>query len=346
MDPLVSILIPAYNATLWLRDSVESALSQSWRRKELIIVDDGSSDGTTELARSMQSSSVLVAVQPNRGAAAARNHALSLSQGDYLQWLDCDDVLFPDKIEQQMRVARECGTGRVLLSGSWGRFFREPSRARYRPTVLWQDLSPTEWLYCKIRFNLWTAIQAWLVSRELTQLTGPWDETLSRDDDGEYFARVISRSNAVKFVAESHSACRRGNIGLSHDSTMDGPKMESQARSVLLQIRALLSLEDSRRTREASLRFLSESSIDFIPERPDLVLLFSREAERLGGRLEEPMLRSPYQFLRPLLGWRAAKSAQAIASELHLRIERHFERIVYPRTSPTSTSRGVAKAHV
>ena len=84
MKQLVSILIPAYNAEAWIADTIRSAITQTWPRKEIIVVDDGSTDQTLAVARRFASKEVAVVTQKNQGASAARNHALSLSQGDYI----------------------------------------------------------------------------------------------------------------------------------------------------------------------------------------------------------------------------------------------------------------------
>jgi glycosyltransferase involved in cell wall biosynthesis len=89
MRPLVSILIPAYNAERWIADTIRSALAQTWEPKEIIVVDDGSQDRTFTIAQQFASKDVAVVTQRNQGAAAARNKALALSQGDYIQWLAC-----------------------------------------------------------------------------------------------------------------------------------------------------------------------------------------------------------------------------------------------------------------
>ena len=127
MPDLVSILIPAFNAERWLGETIRSALDQTWPRKELIVVDDGSSDGTQRVARAFASSGVHVIAQRNAGASAARNRALSLAQGDYIQWLDADDLLAPEKIEQQLRDAEPGATSTTLLSSAFAEFFATPS---------------------------------------------------------------------------------------------------------------------------------------------------------------------------------------------------------------------------
>src|SRR5438445_12948867 len=112
MKPLVSILIPAYNAEEWIAQRLQSAIAQTWQSKEMIVVDDGATDGTAEVARRFASREVAVVSKQNQGAAAARNYALRLSQGDYIQWLDHDDLLLPDKIERQLTALGEIGSRR------------------------------------------------------------------------------------------------------------------------------------------------------------------------------------------------------------------------------------------
>src|ERR1700676_2498236 len=203
MRDLVSILIPAYNAQEWIGDTIQSALSQTWSNKEIIIVDDGSTDQTLSVARQYASKSVSVITQTNQGAAAARNNAFSVSRGDYIQWLDADDLLAPDKIARQMELVDQCDSKRTLLSSAWGRFLYRYYRAKFTPTPLWCNLAPTEWLLRKIDQNIHMQTGTWLVSRELTEAAGPWNTQLLGDDDGEYFCRILLCSDGVRFVPEA-----------------------------------------------------------------------------------------------------------------------------------------------
>jgi len=203
MKPLVSILIPAYNAEAWIGDTIRSAVAQTWPRKEIIVVDDGSKDATTAVARQFASKDVAVVSKENEGAAATRNRALQLSQGDYIQWLDADDLLARDKIEQQLAALRDIDTKRTLLSSSWAYFNFRTHRASFVPTSLWQDLSPAQWLLRKMGENLHMQTATWLTSRELTEAAGFWDTRLLSDDDGEYFCRVLLASAGTRFVLQS-----------------------------------------------------------------------------------------------------------------------------------------------
>lgn len=101
MKTLVSILIPCYNAERWVAQAIESALAQTWPAKEIIVVDDGSTDGSLDVIKRF-GGRVHWETGPNRGGNVARNRLLELARGGWLQYLDADDYLLPDKIARQM----------------------------------------------------------------------------------------------------------------------------------------------------------------------------------------------------------------------------------------------------
>lgn len=101
MPPLVSILIPCYNAERWVAQAIQSALAQTWSDKEVIVVDDGSLDGSLDVIKSF-GDRIHWETGPNRGGNAARNRLLELARGEWLQYLDADDYLAADKIAKQM----------------------------------------------------------------------------------------------------------------------------------------------------------------------------------------------------------------------------------------------------
>jgi glycosyltransferase involved in cell wall biosynthesis len=335
MKPLVSILIPAYNAEEFIAYAVRSAIAQTWPRKEVIIVDDGSADGTAEVARQFASKEVVFVSKENQGAAATRNHALQLCQGDYVQWLDADDLLAPDKIERQLSALYDCDSERILLSSAWGLFFYRTERARFVPTSLWQDLAPVEWLVRKMSQNLRAFMQTatWLTSRELAETAGPWDTRLLADDDGEYFCRVLLASEGTRFVREAKVYYRVAPSSLSQIGTSD-KKKDSLVTSMKLHIQYLRSLEESPRVREACLTYMQNWYINFYPERPDLMTELQAIAEELGGRLEEPELRSKYAWMKPILGFRAAKRAQMTLPPLKASLLRKWDKARYLMAQP------------
>lgn len=105
-SPTVSVVIPCYNAEQWIGDCVRSVLAQTWRDFEVVIVDDGSTDGSRDEIASF-GDQVRYEYGPNRGGAAARNRGLALARGRWVQFLDADDLLVPDCIERKLRMAGE-----------------------------------------------------------------------------------------------------------------------------------------------------------------------------------------------------------------------------------------------
>jgi glycosyltransferase involved in cell wall biosynthesis len=308
--PLVSILIPAFNAQEYIGDTIRSAMAQTWKPKEIIIVDDGSTDNTLPIARQFESDSVHVITQPNQGAAAARNKAFSLGAGDYIQWLDADDLLAPHKIEKQIEAIGEGGSMRTLLSSGWGRFMYRQDHAKFVPNALWCNLSPAEWLVRRMAQNLYMQTATWLVSRELSVAAGPWDTRLLSDDDQEYFCRVLLASNGVRFVQDARVYYRASGYGsLSYIGTSE-KKREAHWRSLQLHIEYLRSIEDSERSRAACVRFLQDRMVVFYPEQMDIFRQAEHLSKSLGGQLDAPRLSWKYSWIKSLFGWRLARRAQ------------------------------------
>ncbi len=102
MSPLISIIIPTYNAEQFIGRALQSAVSQSYRNLEILVVDDGSQDGTAELVRSFGDSRIVYSYQTNAGQGNARNNAIEKCKGDYVTFLDADDYYAPHKVERQL----------------------------------------------------------------------------------------------------------------------------------------------------------------------------------------------------------------------------------------------------
>ena len=329
MKPLVSILIPAYNAEEFIADAIRSAIAQTWRHKEIIVVDDGSTDGTAEVARGFASKNVVVVSKENQGAAAARNLAFQLSQGEYIQWLDADDLLAPDKIERQFAALCEGDGERTLLSSSWAYFYYRTKRARFIPTSLWQDLMPVEWLLRKLGEGHCMQTATWLTSRAIAEAAGPWDSRLHVDDDGEYFCRALLASEGTRFSPEARVYYRvTPSSRVSHIGVSD-KKKDAMVISMKLQIQYLRSLEESARVQKACLAFMQNLYVNFYPERPDLMAELQALARELGGRLKEPGLGWKYAWIKPILGFNAAKLAQMTLPLLKASLLRRWDKAMY-----------------
>lgn len=313
MSELVSILIPAYNAEKWIADTIKSAIGQTWPNKEVIIVDDGSKDRTLQIAKQFESKSVKVISQENKGAAAARNKALELAQGDYIQWLDGDDLLAPDKITLQLNRAHAIGETKTLLSSAFGMFYHKIETARFQTTPLWQNMSPVEWFIKSFEGRYWMQTAVWLVSRDLTEAAGPWDERLSYNDDGEYFGRVIAKSHYIQFISESCLYYRIYIPGsLSNFWKKSERTLKSENLSSNLSIDQLLGLENSERTRKAAINKLENLismmfPYSYLPAVKDMMAANYERILSLGGEVKKPSETMKYYVTRKLLGLQNAE---------------------------------------
>src|SRR5262249_53710411 len=152
-------------------------------------------------------------------------------------------------------------------SGPWAHFLYRQRRAEFTPTALWSDLTPLEWLIRKMEQNLHMQTATWLVSREVTEAAGRWNNQLLGDDDGEYFCRVLLQSSGVKFVPEAKVFYRAsGAASLSYVGHSDR-KLEAHFHSMQLHVDYIRSLEDSARVRAACLTYLQNWLPLFYPER-------------------------------------------------------------------------------
>lgn len=303
MSALVSILIPCYNAAPWLRETLESAFAQTWPAVEVILVDDGSKDDSVAIARTFEGRGLKVITQPNAGAATARNAAWKASRGAWLQFLDADDLLAPDKIERQLAAADGVD---LIYSGSWGRFTGSLATTEFRAEPLNRDGDPVEWILAKMEVNGMMHPAAWLTPRALAERAGCWDESLSLDDDGEFFNRVVLTSRGVRHCAEARSFYR-SNLAGSLSRSKSEKAWASAYRSNLQTVRRLLALEDSPRTRRASARVLQRFIYESYPKAAGPRREAAREIARLGGSDLRPEYGPKFKLVAGFLGWKAAK---------------------------------------
>lgn len=124
-EPMVSVVIPAYNAAGTLQRLLECLLNQTWRNMQIILVDDGSVDGTSEMARKAAENDPRLSVikQGNLGISCARNAGLAMCEGKYIRFIDADDTLPPDSMERMVRRAEKDGA--ELVIGGYDQYFGE-----------------------------------------------------------------------------------------------------------------------------------------------------------------------------------------------------------------------------
>ena len=314
LSPLVSILIPCSNAAPWLAATLDSALAQTHPRTEIIVVDDGSSDHSLAIARTFAPHGVRVGTQPNAGASAARNHALRLSRGDYIQFLDADDLLTPDKIAAQLTALRTPPAhADSIATCRWGRFSRDPTNALFFDDAVFRDFAPLDYLLAHTGAARMIHPAAWLVPRAVADRAGPWDESLSLNDDGEYFARVVLAASAIVF-SSAGASLYRSNLSGSLSRQRSRRALESVFHSVELIAAHLRRAEDSPRIQRALANYWQRLAFEIYPDAPDLSRRAEAESRALGGSTLRPTGGCREQWAARLLGWKLARRLQRLVS--------------------------------
>jgi glycosyltransferase involved in cell wall biosynthesis len=107
--PLVSVVMPTHNNRAYICASIDSCLNQTWQNLEIIVVDDGSTDGTGDLLRERYGERIRYIYQQNAGPGIARNRGIEAAQGDYIKFCDSDDLLYPEHVARCMAVMQQAG---------------------------------------------------------------------------------------------------------------------------------------------------------------------------------------------------------------------------------------------
>lgn len=309
--PLISICIPCFNSRVYVAQTLECLLTQSFRPLEIVVVDDGSTDGSFEFLQTFRHRGVRVEQQANAGASAARNHALALSSGEFVKFLDADDLLDKHHIERQ--VSQIKGNECTVASAEWGRFYNDDlSSFQLNPQSVWRNLSGCDWLVGAFKdAQPMMNPGLWLIPRALLSRTGGWDESLSLIDDFEFFSRLLSHAEEVRFTPGARLYYRSGIAG-SLSSRKSPIAAESAYHAILKGTGHLLARRSDAEARLSCANVIQNFLYTFYPEYPDLRNRMARRIAELGGSDLPPPGGPWFQRATRLLGWKAARRLQRL----------------------------------
>ncbi|MFN6460353.1 MAG: glycosyltransferase [Nostoc sp. DedVER02] len=231
MKPLVSVIIPCYNAERFLTETIESVFSQTFTDYEIILVDDGSTDGTAEVIKSF-GSKVRAEFGSNRGASAARNHGTALAKGKFIQYLDADDLLRNNALERRVN-ALEVSNADVAYS-DWQRLEENEAGEFSLGNVIARQIEDVHAdSEIALFTDFWSPPAALLYHRRIVEAIGAWNESLPIIQDARFLldaalmggkfvyvpgvqadyrvhkANSLSRRNPTKFVLDCfNNACQ------------------------------------------------------------------------------------------------------------------------------------------
>lgn len=213
--PDVGVVIPAYNRATTLHRALGSALSQSVRDIEVLVVDDGSTDGTAEVATAARDPRVRVLCHAtNRGAAAARNTAVAACRAPFIAFLDSDDAWLPGKLEAQLATLRAAPAN--TLVSCHGVEMRLVDHGLTRGHRL---SGSADWFARLLRDCDFSPGATLLARREAFDIVGPLDETLPRFEDWDWLLRYAMTGRGICIPPGLLAVVwnRRGRLGEQHE---------------------------------------------------------------------------------------------------------------------------------
>jgi len=208
MQPSVSVIIPAHNAASFITEAVNSALAQSYPHKEVVVVDDGSTDGTWQVLAGFDGR-IRALRQDNAGPAVARNRGVQAASGDLLAFLDADDLWLPDKLRQQVRCLAEYPDCRLVFhnwhvvqfgSGEEAALLEQVRAADAAPLPDYRP-RPLGWLYNELLLDSVFCTDAVMMRRVLFEEAGGFDESLPQGQDYDLWLRLSRLTPVVKLDA-------------------------------------------------------------------------------------------------------------------------------------------------
>lgn len=201
-NPLVSIVIPVYNGGRFLRTALESVLAQDYQPYEIIIVDDGSSDNTAEVARSVPGARYYY--QANQGVSAARNKGILAARGEYLAFLDADDIWAPEKLSLQVSLLRS--HPEVGYCFTYQKTFLEPG-IEQMPAWVRKDMMEKE--------QPGYVPSSLVVRKKVFDTVGLFDPGYETGEDSDWFFRARDSGIALSILPETLLYKRIHNSNLS-----------------------------------------------------------------------------------------------------------------------------------
>lgn len=216
--PKVSIIIPNYNNEKYIEQCIKSCIFQEYKNLEIIIIDDGSNDNSEKIISKYYKNFDFIKFfkTTNKGANHARNLGIFHATGKYIQFLDSDDLLSANKISSQIQILEEKYHPLNISYVNYCTFKDEISDAFFLNNTKGESFVNGLDFIVNVLGNKWLQTSCWLISKEMCNLIGNWDVNLIRNQDGDYFSRVLLNSNKGFFSKNGNVYYRINSNGISN----------------------------------------------------------------------------------------------------------------------------------
>lgn len=301
--PLVSILIPLFNAENYIEDTIAKILKQTYPNIELIIVDDHSTDSSFQLALKYNSKNVHIYRNPKKGGNSARNYAFEKCNGEYIKFMDADDYCTDDLIEKQMK--------RILEDGDNNMFVFSPVKMLYPdghlflpPREIDRDYTPGIELVIDIwRGKGWNCPHCHLMHRDLFIKSGGWNETILKNQDGEFFARVAAKASKALSVNNVFAIWRQTGNGVSAKVSLEALDSTLETYNIISHL--IINYKNNYESRRICAQYIG----NFIYQYYSQIKSLLPKIYDILNFLNQPVIlpeRKVIKFLRIIFGWKIA----------------------------------------
>ena len=309
----VSIIIPLYNSEAYITQTIDSCLAQTHRDIEIIVVENGSTDKSYQVLKSIDDKRLNVFQITTPNAAAARNYGYQKATGAYIIFLDADDVMASNKIELQLKALSKKPKG-WIASCAWAKFKTNTTEAIISPQEVWNTQNPIDWCLQSWMGGGMMIPGCWLIPKTIIEKAGLWDERLSLHDDGEFMCRVLLASKGNVFVENTVVYYRQQVNSLSRQY-----KSKKAAESALLVYKSyqkeILKFQDSKLTRRALARNFSRFIYEYYPAHAQLIKEAYNHINELG--VKAPLVGSPsFKLIQRIVGFKLAIGLTSIKRTL------------------------------
>jgi glycosyltransferase involved in cell wall biosynthesis len=303
---LVSVIIPAYNAEKYIVDCLNSIFNQTYKNIQVIVVNDGSTDDTEVLLTNLLDPRLEIIRQENRGASHAKNKGLENAKGCYIQYLDADDILSPDKIEKQILTIKSkkntvavCKT-LVFVDDieNWtNEIDTDIINGTHTGLNFYKNILGAKGRIAMVQPN------AYLIPRTIIEKSGPWLTEFypCPDEDGEYFSRILLNTEEVIFT-QGINYYRKNLNDLSLSRSYSLSRATNQLLTTERKCLNLISIDSSINSKKLLLYNISLVVYQFSSEYPEIIKQATLIIRNHGFKKFKLLGNIKFNFLSSLLG--------------------------------------------
>jgi glycosyltransferase involved in cell wall biosynthesis len=324
MKDKVSIIIPAFNASKFIVETLDSALQQIHKNIEIIIIDNNSTDETWNIISNFyERYPNIIKIYKNKikgaGVCSSRNYGFELSTGDYIQYLDADDILSKNKLSTEVELLMSSKDSNAIALSKWHHFDTVLEDYKVNNQLVYGDYSPAY----KMLIDMWTQgemiqTSCWLTPRTIIESIDGWNEDFKSNptDDSEFFTRVVLKSSKIIFDNTGRVFYRKPQSGnLSQTFNKDSIK------SILytyISYELILDLDSTERVKIALANNYLKFIYQFYPMHSELLELAEEKFHGLNLGEMWPVGGRNFKNIAKIIGFKKSLALRNIINKINL----------------------------